>query len=89
MVNGHHHYPEFPPWATEDAVSKWLRSGNGRSVVHSTYFRGPEEYSGKIILVVGAGPSGVDIVTLSSGHAKKVCLRSLSPPAEIVDRGAF
>ena len=47
--------------------------------MHSIYFRGPEEYAGKVVLVVGAGASGRDIVTHSSGHAKKVrlCLDSL------------
>ena len=74
VANGHNHYPKIPSWATGDAAKEWLRNGNGRSIVHSIYFRGPEEYAGKVVLVVGAGASGRDIVTHSSGHAKKVGL---------------
>ena len=88
VASGHNHYPKFPPWAADDTANEWLRNGSGRRIVHSIYFRGPGEYSGKVILVVGAGPSGVDIVALSSGHAKKVCLRPSSPLAEITDNSA-
>jgi cation diffusion facilitator CzcD-associated flavoprotein CzcO len=76
VANGHNHYPKFPSWATDDAANEWLRNGKGRSIVHSIYFRGPEEYTGKIILVAGAGGSGADIVTQLSGHANKVRARS-------------
>lgn len=72
VASGHNHYPKFPSWATDDAANEWLRNGKDRSIVHSVYFRGPEEYAGKVILVAGAGGSGTDIVTQSSGHAKKV-----------------
>ncbi|KAF9648408.1 FAD/NAD(P)-binding domain-containing protein, partial [Thelephora ganbajun] len=72
VANGHNHYPRIPSWATDHAANEWLRNGKGRNIVHSIYFREPEEYAGKIILVVGAGGSGVDIVTQSSAHAKKV-----------------
>ena len=89
VANGRNHYPKFPSWATDDAANKWLRSGKGRSIVHSIYFREPEDYAGKIILVVGAGGSGVDIVTQSSGHAKKVCLELSSLSAEIADSDAL
>jgi len=74
VANGHHRYPKFPSWATDNAANEWLWNGKGRSIVHSIYFREPEEYAGKVILVVGGGGSGLDIVTQSSVHAKKVCL---------------
>ena len=78
VANGHNRYPEFPSWATDDGASEWLRKGRDRSIVHSVYFREPEEYTGKVILVVGSGMSGGDIALQSSGIAKKV--RSLPYP---------
>ena len=75
VANGQDHYPSFPAWATDAVANEWLRNGRGRRFMHSIYFREPDEFAGKIILVVGAGGSGADIVIQCSGHAKKVCLR--------------
>ena len=77
--------PKFPLWATDTTANEWLRGREGRGIVHSIYFREPEEYAGKIILVVGAGASGRDIVMQSSGHAKKVRVWSSSPSTEMAD----
>ena len=74
VANGHYHYPNIPSWATDNGAKEWLRNGRERKIVHSTYFRGPEEYVGRVILVVGAGSGGLDIVAHSSGLAEKVCL---------------
>ena len=64
-----------------------MQGREGRRIVHSIYFRGPEEYAGKIILivVVGAGASDADIVMQSSGHAKKVRVWSSSPSTGVAD----
>ena len=64
-----------------------MQGREGRRIVHSIYFREPEEYVGKIILVVvvGAGASDADIVLQSSGHAKKVRVWSSSPSTEMAD----
>ena len=75
VANGHNHHPRFPVWAADAAANEWLQNGKGRRITHSIYFRRPEEFVGKIILVVGAGGSGADIVIHCNGHAKKVCLR--------------
>ena len=72
---GRNHYPRFPVWAVGAVANEWLRNGEGRRIMHSIYFREPEEFAGKIILVVGAGASGADIVIQSIEHAKKVYLR--------------
>jgi cation diffusion facilitator CzcD-associated flavoprotein CzcO len=73
VATGHNHHPSFPVWATGTAANEWLGNGKGRRVMHSIYFREPEEFAGKVILVVGAGGSGADIVIQCSKHAKKVC----------------
>lgn len=72
VASGHVHYPRLPEWATDDAAHEWLRNGKSRNIVHSIYFREPEEYAGKTILVVGAGGSGEDVVIRLSGCPKKV-----------------
>ena len=79
--------PKFPLWATDTTANEWLRGREGCRIVHSIYFREPEEYAGKIILivVVGAGASDADIVMQSSGHAKKVCVWSSSPSTGVAD----
>lgn len=81
VANGHNHHPKFPSWATEDATNEW--NGKGRRT---------GRYARKVVLVVGAGGSGLDVVTqsrLSSGHAKKVCLHSRYPhSAEMADGNA-
>ena len=89
VANGHLHYPKFPPWSTDDAANQWLQNEKGRSIVHSIYFRDPEEYTGKVVLVVGSGSSGQDIAIQLGGHAGKV-LRFPSPllSAEVADSNA-
>ena len=79
--------PKFPLWATDTTANEWLRGREGRRIVHSIYFREPEEYAGKIILivVVGAGASDADIAMQSSGHAKKVRVWSSSPSTGVAD----
>ena len=76
---GRNHYPSFPVWASGTAANEWLGNGKGRRVMHSIYFRKPEEFAGKIILVVGAGSSGVDIAAQCNGLAKRVCLHIYHP----------
>ena len=90
VANGHSHYPKLPSWATDEAANEWLRNGKDRSIVHSVYFREPEEYAGTTVLVVGSGGSGRDIASQSSGYAKKVW-PSPSPllSAELADRDAL
>ena len=72
VASGYFHFPKFPQWATSDAANQWSQNGGGRSIVHSVYFRDPEEFTGKIVLIVGSGPSGEDIAIHITGHAKKV-----------------
>lgn len=76
VATGHYRYPKFPQWATNNAAAEWLRNAGDRIILHSTYFREPEEYADKVVLVVGAGASGRDMAALSGLHAKKVRLDS-------------
>lgn len=49
------------------------------SIIHSQHYRDPEEYRGKRVMVVGAGPSGVDIVTEIFQAAKQTFLSHRIP----------
>ena len=42
--------------------------------IHTHYYRSPDEYKDKTVLILGAGPSGTDIGIDISTHAKKVKL---------------
>jgi len=68
VANGHNHYPSIPEWSKNPA---WVAGKKGRRVLHSVFFREPEEFAGKTVLVVGGGPSGVDLVAQVSEYATK------------------
>lgn len=68
-ANGHNHYP-FEPRL--EGKQDWLKGKEGREVLHSIYFRGPERYSGLNVVVVGGGASGRDAAIQISRSAKKV-----------------
>ena len=40
--------------------------------IHTHYYRSPDEYKDKTVLILGAGPSGTDIGIDISTHARKV-----------------
>ncbi|XP_050294535.1 uncharacterized protein LOC126734823 [Anthonomus grandis grandis] len=44
----------------------------GTRVIHSHYYRKSDPYKGKKVLVIGAGPSGVDIASILTAVAKEV-----------------
>lgn len=70
LAIGRNHYPKFSEWSRN---TEWLHGGDGRSIEHSVFFRHAHDYSRKKVLVVGGGPSGVDIFSQISQHAAKVC----------------
>ncbi|GJE98093.1 NAD(P)/FAD-dependent oxidoreductase [Phanerochaete sordida] len=61
VANGHNHYPRIPHWAGED---DWL--GNTplgkpkREILHSIFYREPEGYINRTVVIVGGGASGRD-----------------------------
>lgn len=44
----------------------------GSKAIHSHNYRKPDAYEGKKVLVIGAGPSGIDIARLVDTVAEKV-----------------
>jgi putative flavoprotein involved in K+ transport len=62
-------------------IPDWPGTFTGE-IVHSAYYRNPGPYSGRRVLVVGAGNSGAEIaVDLEEGGAALVSLAVRTPPA--------
>ncbi|KAF8870652.1 hypothetical protein BD779DRAFT_1680922 [Infundibulicybe gibba] len=70
VCNGHHRIPRYPD---VPGVSAWVESGRA---FHSAYYRRPH-VMGKVVLVVGGGPSGQDIST-EMGTVADVVIHSTS-----------
>lgn len=64
VCTGHYHSPRMPPFA------KNLR----KPYIHSHDYRTPKAFEGGTVVVVGAGPSGMDICLQLARTAKKVFL---------------
>ena len=72
VANGHNHYPRVPRF---DGSDEWLTGsllgGNKREILHSIFYRHPELYVNRTVLVVGGGASGRDAVLQVSPVALK------------------
>lgn len=64
VCNGHFNTPSYPHYPG--------RSGFKGKQIHSHDYRQPETFQGKSVLVVGGGPSGVDIAQEIARCAEKV-----------------
>ncbi|GAA6035458.1 hypothetical protein JCM8097_000264 [Rhodosporidiobolus ruineniae] len=80
VATGRYHHPNLVRW---DGQEEWLAaassspSGAGssrpdREVVHSLWYRGPEKYKARTVVVVGFGASGWDIATQVQTTAEKL-----------------
>lgn len=73
IATGRANTPVIPEWPGVDAFTGEL--------LHSSAYRNAEPYSGKRVLVVGAGASGMDIACdLATGGAAKVWMAVRTPP---------
>ncbi|KAL0951308.1 hypothetical protein HGRIS_008015 [Hohenbuehelia grisea] len=77
VASGNNHYPHVVAWPGQD---KWLEGAPGREILHSVYYRNPEKYTNKTVVVVGYGASGRDAVLQISAVARKVYLSLRSIP---------
>jgi cation diffusion facilitator CzcD-associated flavoprotein CzcO len=72
---GHNQYPYSPTW---DGVEGWLDNTPPgcpkREILHSIYYRTPEPYRGRTVLVIGNGGSGADVAAQIAPLSKKVSL---------------
>ena len=68
-TTGHLVHPAIPHFSGQE---EWLNAKPGRRIMHSGFYRGPRQFQGETVLVVGAGPSGLDGSLQISKTAKKV-----------------
>lgn len=64
VCNGHYNDPFIPDIEGIEDYSGTIR--------HSHEYRSPETYRDRIVLILGAGPSGIDISHQIAGTAKRV-----------------
>ncbi|KAJ3514233.1 hypothetical protein NLJ89_g2488 [Agrocybe chaxingu] len=73
IASGNNHIPHIPTWEGQD---EWLANsppgGLKRRLIHSIYYREPEEFTGQSVLIVGNGASGRDASTQLEGLAREV-----------------
>lgn len=72
VASGHFNVPYIPP---VPGIEAWNKAYPG-SICHSMFYRRPESYANKKIIVVGNSASGVDIATQISAFCKVPLLQS-------------
>lgn len=78
VAAGINRYPCVPAWPGQ---SEWLANALGgvrREITHAAWYRNPELYTGKRVLVVGAAASGIDLSNQISPFTKEVSFFSYS-----------
>ncbi|KAF8679578.1 FMO family [Rhizoctonia solani] len=89
VANGHYRHPFVP---NIDGFGEWA-SSNDRSYIHSIWYRTPDPYRNRDVLVIGGGRSGVDCSDEISLVARKTVhsVRSLGDQdfEHIIQRGAI
>ncbi|KAF9234989.1 hypothetical protein BU15DRAFT_89735 [Melanogaster broomeanus] len=84
VANGHNHephiltYPGQDDWLSRRSASSWERE-----IIHSIFYREPQRYANRTVVVVGTGASGRDMASQLVLYARKVYHsgRSHSDPA--------
>jgi cation diffusion facilitator CzcD-associated flavoprotein CzcO len=79
VASGNNHIPHIVNWRGQEEWSK--TEDHERKILHSVYYREPQSFTGKSVLVVGSGGSGRDVVLQVRHYAKKVSqLKDSSEP---------
>ncbi|CDO72046.1 hypothetical protein BN946_scf184943.g81 [Trametes cinnabarina] len=82
VANGHNHYPHIPKWnGTEGWLANTPAGTPKREILHSIYYRWPQKYTNRAVIIVGAGASGRD-AALQVGKVARVAYQSLTPRNE-------
>jgi cation diffusion facilitator CzcD-associated flavoprotein CzcO len=73
VAAGNNHHPYSPTW---EGVEGWRANtppgSPKRDILHSLYYRDPEQWRGRTVIVVGGSASGRDISTGLEHSARKV-----------------
>ncbi|OSD02500.1 FAD/NAD-P-binding domain-containing protein [Trametes coccinea BRFM310] len=82
VANGHNHYPHIPTWnGSEGWLANTPAGTPKREILHSIYYRWPQKYTNRTVVIVGAGASGRD-AALQVGQVARVAYQSLTPRNE-------
>jgi cation diffusion facilitator CzcD-associated flavoprotein CzcO len=73
VATGNNHFPREPSWPGQDEWLAKTAGGNGtqREIIHSAWYRHPEKYTNKSILIVGDSPSGRAVATETASLVSK------------------
>ncbi|EGN95029.1 hypothetical protein SERLA73DRAFT_77045 [Serpula lacrymans var. lacrymans S7.3] len=88
VANEHNHIPRIPKFTGQD---KWLRSsprnGPKREILHSIWYRGPERFRDRSVVVVGSGNSAQDVTSQVCLTARRTyhSIRNHSAPPVVTD----
>lgn len=80
MASGHYEVPKIPDIIGIRRYDELFP----KRLQHSKYYRSPEEYIGKRVLVIGAGPSAVDISAQLAGEGITVYRSARSDSSALV-----
>ena len=72
LSNGHYGEPRLP---SIPGIAEW--QAMGKKLVHSVWYREPSPFRGLTVLVVGGGPSGLDI-SKEVSHAARLVYHSMT-----------
>lgn len=81
VANGHYGLPYRPPLS---GIDSWETSG--RRIIHSAWYREPSIFRGLVVLVIGGGPSGLDLVKDTVGIARTM-IHSTAQGSRVDDDG--
>lgn len=70
VANGHHQVPYIPEIT---GLSEWARANPG-SISHVKDYKTPGPFAGKKLLIIGAGPSGVDVAEQLASVTSEILL---------------
>ncbi|EGN95026.1 hypothetical protein SERLA73DRAFT_61451 [Serpula lacrymans var. lacrymans S7.3] len=88
VAGGRNHIPHIPKFAGQDI---WLenspRDGPKREILHSVWYREPEEFTSRSVLVVGSGASAQDVTSQVCLTARRTyhSIRNNSAPPVVTD----
>lgn len=78
VASGHNHYPFIPTWSgTDDWLASSPPGSPSRKILHSIYYRHPERYANRSVLIVGSGASASDIALQVGPLARMVSTPAL------------
>lgn len=73
VATGNNHFPNILVWPGQE---QWLKDrpqhGHKREILHSIWYRHPEHYKNRTVVVVGSGASGRDVGSHIVPFARKV-----------------